>query len=227
MLKHHKEYNGLQCVYRIVCLENDYAYVGQTRNLARRVREHIMSLRKGQHRNKRLQADYDRFGSEAFELEILYCGDNNLDEIEESEITACRENGKCYNVFSGGLSGYIGDEEFRKKISAAHKGRKLSDSERLQRSEKAKKQWQDKKYRDRMVSSAINQWSNEEYRRKMVELHSGNVNACGHKLTEEIVINARRRYNDGEKISDLANEYGVTYCTMRSAVTGRSWKHIS
>lgn len=202
-------------------------YIGQTRNLARRLGEHRTSLRNGDHRNKRLQADYDQYGLDTFELIIISTDKDKLDEVERSQIEAARADGMCYNVFSGGLTGYTGDEEFRQKMSVVHTGRKISDEEKKRRAESARRQWQDPAFREKMRQSAKRQWQDGAYRNMMVNLHTGGVDACGHKLTAEIVANARYRYRGGEKISDLAKEYGVTYCSMRSAVVGETWKHIT
>ena len=43
------------------------------------------------------------------------------------------------------------------------------------------------------------------------------------KLTEEIVLECRRRYAAGESQKDLAGEFGVTGPVLSEAITGRSW----
>lgn len=45
-------------------------------------------------------------------------------------------------------------------------------------------------------------------------------------LTEAIVLEARTRAAAGERISDLARDFGVKYDTLFSAVRGMSWKHL-
>jgi hypothetical protein len=52
---------------------------------------------------------------------------------------------------------------------------------------------------------------------------SANRNA---KLTEEIVLTARRRYDAGESTYALAREYDVSGVAMAHAVFGRTWKHV-
>jgi hypothetical protein len=46
------------------------------------------------------------------------------------------------------------------------------------------------------------------------------------KLTEEIVIEARRRVRLGEFAYNLAGEYGVSRSVMYRAVTGNTWRHV-
>lgn len=226
MLLQNSAYKNMRCVYCIRCVLNNSVYVGQTCNMSRRLREHVRSLSLGEHRNKRLQADYDKFGADSFVLEIISSNPENLDLIEQNEIDRARDSVLCYNVFSGGRVGYRGDDEFRRKMSAAHKGRVVSEKTRRIKSEIAKRQWQNKEYRNRMVESATAQWRNDEFRKAVAKSHVGNPEACGHKLTTDIVIKAIEEYRCGAKISDLAEKYGVAYYTIHSAITGKSWKNI-
>jgi hypothetical protein len=46
------------------------------------------------------------------------------------------------------------------------------------------------------------------------------------RLTQEKVIEARRRSGGGETIADIAREYGVSYTCMYMAIVGRSWKKM-
>jgi hypothetical protein len=47
------------------------------------------------------------------------------------------------------------------------------------------------------------------------------------RLTAAIVRQARQRYYDeGVRISDMANELGVHYQTLHSAVIGATWRHV-
>lgn len=46
------------------------------------------------------------------------------------------------------------------------------------------------------------------------------------KLTEAIVLIIRSRWNDGEKQTVLASEFGVTRHAVYKIVHRRSWKHI-
>ena len=47
-----------------------------------------------------------------------------------------------------------------------------------------------------------------------------------HKLTEEQVIDIRRRYDDGEAKRALSRSFGVHHKTIRGIVSGQTWKHI-
>ncbi len=46
------------------------------------------------------------------------------------------------------------------------------------------------------------------------------------KLTEQIVIEARRRHKEGETLKKMAPEYGVSSTALSSAVRGDTWSHV-
>jgi hypothetical protein len=48
-----------------------------------------------------------------------------------------------------------------------------------------------------------------------------------HRLTDAIVLEARRAYAEGEvSVADLAAANGVGRATMGQAISGRTWKHL-
>ena len=49
----------------------------------------------------------------------------------------------------------------------------------------------------------------------------------GAKLTSDLVCEARRLRGDGWSWVDLANRYGVAVSTIRPAVDGRTWAHVT
>lgn len=226
MLKIKELPRNLGGVYMIRCSVNDMRYIGQTNNFYRRLREHRSDLRSRTHRNHALQEDYNLFGEENFIVEIIFSGIDNLDDIESKNIAHSRLKNKCYNVFSGGVVGFDVTQEFRDKISRAHKGRQVSEETRRKKSEATRKQWENTEYREKMVTSASRQWTNTDYRNMMRGIHTGTADACGHKLTAEDVKCMRARNSHGESVSALAKEFGVTYSTARAAITGRTWKNI-
>ena len=72
---------------------------------------------------------------------------------------------------------------------------------------------------DRVAKGRTRTWATERSR-----LGSAHPRA---KLTEEIVIEARRQYASGERTSvALAAEHGVAQATMHAALTGKTWSHL-
>jgi hypothetical protein len=47
------------------------------------------------------------------------------------------------------------------------------------------------------------------------------------KLTARMVIEAKRRTSAGEKITSVAQEFGVARKTIADAIIGRTWKHLA
>jgi hypothetical protein len=47
------------------------------------------------------------------------------------------------------------------------------------------------------------------------------------KLTEDIVIDMRRRHDNGEATTqELADEHGVSYRCAQQAIGGQTWGHV-
>jgi hypothetical protein len=46
------------------------------------------------------------------------------------------------------------------------------------------------------------------------------------KLKDSDVLDIRVRYRNGERITELAKQFGVTWETMAAVAKGRTWKHL-
>lgn len=217
-------------VYCLECAANGKKYIGQSRNLGRRLGEHLSDLRRGVHHNRVIQSDYDKYGEDSFHFHVIASGelsDEEMDQIEREEIERAGgvDSEFCYNVFSGGMTGYTSSKRFKESVSNRMRGVRKSDNFRRLASDNAKKQWQNKEYRDLMVASVKKQWSSDIFRQTILDAHLGKSESCGHILTNDKVREIRSRYNDGEKVSDLAFEFGVAESTMRSAINKTNWKN--
>lgn len=65
----YKELIGKEGVYRIIC--NQYVYIGSSKNLYIRLKEHYNSLKKNKHYNKFLQRLYNKYGASFFKYDVL------------------------------------------------------------------------------------------------------------------------------------------------------------
>lgn len=61
----------LRCIYKIVNKENKKFYIGSTTEYHRRSKEHLYYLRNNMHYNIYLQEDYNKYGEDAFEFQII------------------------------------------------------------------------------------------------------------------------------------------------------------
>ncbi len=72
----------LSGVYRITCLANEKNYIGSSDNIMRRLKTHERELKEGSHNNRRLQNDYNKYGSEFFEFRVVFI------DIPKEKLTA-------------------------------------------------------------------------------------------------------------------------------------------
>lgn len=115
-------------IYKISNTVTGKLYVGSAVNIAIRWREHRCDLRRGNHRNQRLQRAWLKYGESAFSFSVLETVHSHADLIAREQHwidalrAASREN---YNIFpvAGSLLGMKLSAETRAKMSAAHKAR--------------------------------------------------------------------------------------------------------
>lgn len=72
-------------VYLVTCGRGDALpvyYVGQTRDFARRTKEHLYALRHGKHSNRRLQNTYNAYGVVSIEM-LEPCATDELNDAEQ------------------------------------------------------------------------------------------------------------------------------------------------
>lgn len=73
-------------IYRIVNKNTGQCYVGQSRRVQKRIKEHFRLLRWGKHPNQRLQESFDQYGEESFygAIEVQCETADELDSLEEA-----------------------------------------------------------------------------------------------------------------------------------------------
>lgn len=109
-------------IYALICHANNMAYVGSTKGkLAKRMREHRCLLNQGTHKVSRMQADWQKYGSEQFSGVELQTLDADLSIRRGAELRWMRhyaELGLLYNEHL--VSMRPTDEAIRKGVAAAH-----------------------------------------------------------------------------------------------------------
>lgn len=122
-------------IYKITNTKNNRIYIGSSKEFRERWKRHATSLRSNKHKNRFLQADFNKCGEDVFIFEIIEITDGKTIEerlqIEEVYINQYFDNGdRCYNLCKKAIS---------------REGRSSRDPEKIkkQMSEKAKNMWSD------------------------------------------------------------------------------------
>lgn len=108
-------------IYMIRNLRDGKVYVGQAANIAMRRMQHIRALRRGDHKNIRMQRAFNRDGESAFDFSVIeWCGIEQLTEREQFWIDA---HSYIYNICPAGGSslGVKRSDETKAKQSALKK----------------------------------------------------------------------------------------------------------
>ncbi|EOP36183.1 GIY-YIG nuclease family protein [Bacillus cereus] len=110
-------------IYKIENSVNGKVYIGQTiKDVHRRLKTHISSLRGGYHINKYLQKAFNKYGEENFKSEIIEkCTIEELDAKEIQWISYYKNTGMSYNIEGGGNLRKVIADETRKKLSISGK----------------------------------------------------------------------------------------------------------
>jgi group I intron endonuclease len=112
-------------IYRIAGPSNRY-YIGQAVNFRKRWQHHLVFLRRGNHANREMQADFTAVGEQAFRFEkVLICALQMMTFYEQLCVDAA-DPARIYNIrrlcVTSGF-GVPASPERKAKVSAALKGR--------------------------------------------------------------------------------------------------------
>jgi group I intron endonuclease len=84
----------MQGIYKIECKAENKVYIGSSTNINRRWREHKAELNNERHRNWQLQLDWDCYGDEVFNFEML----EETDKLYEREHYWITQYPNNYNI---------------------------------------------------------------------------------------------------------------------------------
>ena len=112
-------------VYAIECVDGR-SYVGGAEYVVGRWGAHRFDLRRGRHRNHRLQSAWDTMGEEAFTstlLERVPVG-GDLREVEQRWLDKCRAQGEVFNLYltAGSPKGTVHTLQMRARNAASQIG---------------------------------------------------------------------------------------------------------
>ncbi len=86
-------------IYKITCLKNRKVYVGGSQDVEQRFLQHIYLLKLNNHYNKQLQDDFNEYGAEQFDFQIITkCKKKQIQSKEQFYIDFYMLIGDIYNL---------------------------------------------------------------------------------------------------------------------------------
>ena len=132
-------------IYKITCTANSHFYIGRTVNFKKRVEQHRTDLKRGVHKNQRLQHCYSKYGANSILYELIEPMENAdlLVEEEQRLIDKFIDDESCMNINRTAkvFCDVPMTEERKAKIAAAHRGKRgtpRTAAQRLHMSQKMK-----------------------------------------------------------------------------------------
>lgn len=211
--------SGIYCIYSDV---GGKCYFGSASNLRGRYSSHINELRRGIHKNGRLQNHYNKYGKESLIFEIVaYCPKEYLIKMEQWFID---HNNNDFNIskIAGNTLGVKCSDETKKKISKANTGRKLS----LEHVEKSTRHFRGIKLSEEHRKKIGESFKRNPENTEKLRLRVRGENCPTGKLTEKQVILIKKSLSEGVKGRELAKIFNVDENSISNIKRGKTWKHV-
>lgn len=228
-------------IYRILCIPNKHFYVGRTMKFDKRVKDHLRELRKGEHKNQRLQHCFNKYGEEniKFDLIIPLPDDEYIHrEVEQMMIDEVIHMEECLNINETAGGGCvvpmteerkhkirltkIGERnplygkkrvEFAKKISGLMKGRILSEETKRKISESHKGKELSEEHKEKL-RKALSGSNNPQYGKK-----SGDHPAS--KAIVQIDMDTLEVIAEYQSVKDVERLYGYDSSSVTKVCKGK------
>ena len=191
-------------IYRFVNKYNRKSYIGKSKNIEQRYRNHIYRANKGE--CSYFYNAIRKWNINSFDFEILYeCPVEQLDYWEKFYIKYYCSNNKLYgyNITEGGTGTSVWTNEMRKKMSNSTIKRFQNKEERVKVSNAAKKRFEDPAEREKVRQEQLKRLEDPEYRIFLSE-----IGKKGAEKRTEILKEDSDKYNNmRNKISLKRKEY--------------------
>jgi len=170
-------------IYQIINLQNGKFYIGSTRKLRTRLREHFSDLRTGRHHSAPLQRAWNKYGEAAFSVKVLEHVED-LSQLIVREQAAFDSLSPEYNACktAGSSLGRPCPDSVKSTLSRLLKGRVFSEETRRRISEGVRAHLAPSEKRQAISQRQTGRRMSEETRQKMSEAAQGR---SGAKWTEE------------------------------------------
>lgn len=147
-------------------------YIGESINYKRRYQEHLRSLEYG-NSNKYLQQDYNKFGLNAFEFEIIDQGQNEKELLEKETYWIKYYGGKDSNMVYNCRDVDGLNEEFAYKARTAFTGKSHTPQvkQRISNTHRGKYHMGDLKYPPELIEQLRKEYKQLGNKRAVNKLH--------------------------------------------------------
>lgn len=91
-------------IYYIQNTKTSQLYIGQTKDIKRREREHFRKLKSNSHVNTHLQNSFNKYGEDCFKFKVIeYCEPSELDDLEIKYMALFNVQSTGFNICDGGV----------------------------------------------------------------------------------------------------------------------------
>ena len=221
-------YKKITGIYMIRCKINNKIYIGRSKNIKDRWKQHKKELRNNKHCNKNIQKDWNKYGQDNFEFNIIVeCEEDKLNELERKYINEYKSCGFGYNMTFGKdeNGAEIHTEETKKKMSESHMGYNLTEETKKKMSESHMGHEVREETRKKISETKMGYNHTEETKKKMSENHSDFSGSKNPQANMVICI-----YPDGTQtepmcIKELAKYLGLDRGTVRRVINNSEIYH--
>jgi group I intron endonuclease len=238
-------------VYVILCTANGRRYIGSSNNVWRRFREHRSELRRAEHHSPRMQADWNEHGEAAFSFFVAMTVSDGPERFaaEQALLDACDAVATGYNTAPDTYC-LVGTKrtpeqcenlraswtpERRKKIAETHGGSRNQHSRlraeqvmEIRRRLRAGVKGHILAVEFGVTDAAITAIRTGKVWRELPDSEpitlSNRRNMA--TITEEQVLDIRRRLADGETGRSAARALGVSEGLISMIRNGHVWAHV-
>ena len=205
-------YKKITGIYMIKCKINNKVYIGQSKNIKKRFSYHRSALNRNNHDNDLLQNDWNKYGQDYFEFNIIVeCEEHKLNELEREYINEYKSCDFSYNMTFGkdenGAEIYT--EETKKKMSEVRKGKQHTEETKKKISESKMGHEVREETRKKISESKTGYNHTEETKKKMSKNHPDFSGSKNPKANMVICIYPNGTQTEPMCIKELAQYLGL------------------
>jgi group I intron endonuclease len=199
-------------IYHIINKENNKGYIGSSKVLEKRFKQHLGKLKRAKHPNRHLQGAWNTYGEDKFEFKkILNCPEEYQYKLELWFLTKSSLNSE-YNI-----NREMGKPPTTKRTDA--------EKENLRKFALIQMNKPEVKLKNSIFMTEL--WKTEEHRKKVKQTREKN-NSYPRKITLELataikndILNIKCQY----KRSHICSKYNISIHIYKDIQRNKTWNH--